>query len=384
MTRTAITHIRQHVVVAALLFFAIMFAPPVFSGASPLSQSTHPGFLVYTDFLKPDQFYTVVLFDLEQNVGYYLSGERYDDIGVLYPIDDQHVYASICFAQNNPMFCSAGINGIISPEQVSRFDVVKPLWKENYGSPVWSPEGTHVAFIVSSRGAEDNRTIQGDLYVMNADGADMLDLTPDEDNNGFDFTWSPDSRQIAFACHDEQYLCITNADGSDLKQIDVAENTRVRDVSWSPHGSLIAFSLLHRDFQNAELYVVNADGSGMARLLEAGSNFHENPIWSPDGSKIVFRAGEQRNNIGEIYVIEPNGANLQNLTQRLDGNEFGATWSPDSSQIAFFSHQDDEGMFLYIANVDGTGLHRIAENSTWELTDAGSPYLFWLPQAISR
>lgn len=380
MNRLRIRSIIVSFVVLALL--AIVLALVVLSDApaTPTPQFVSPGRLILADYLRPNHNYTVDLYDLERNARTSLPREDYEDIGRLYLIDEEFVYASICFESTSLWFCRSGIREIISPEQVDRYDVVRQVWKENYGSPVWSPDDTRIAFTSYHQTTEGPPMYWGDSHVMAADGTNMIDLTPDQEDNGFFFTWSPDSQRIAFACHNEQYLCIANPDGSDLLRIDVPPNTAVREMSWSTDGSLIAFALLDIDYRNSELYVIHADGSGMQLLLEAGTDFHESPVWSPDSSRIAFRSGEQNNNIGEIYVIEPDGTNLINLTQSLNGTEFGATWSPDSTRIAFFSHgyPDGDGLFLYITNADGTGLREIAENLSWDFHDGG-PVLFWIP-----
>src|SRR5262249_50712074 len=150
----------------------------------------------------------------------------------------QHVFVDMCFAQNNPIFCSAPITDVVSSQEKGRYNAIKQIWKEDYGTPVWSPDGKRIAFVITSQISGPNG-YHGDIYVMNADGTNMIDLTPDEDNDGFTFAWSPDSRQIAFPCHAEQNLCIFNIDGSGLKQLSIAENTSVGDVAWSPDGAQI-------------------------------------------------------------------------------------------------------------------------------------------------
>jgi Tol biopolymer transport system component len=352
----------------ALVLLSIGMLACVIVASSPLWRKPgHLGRLVFTDY-QPNSGFTVDLFDLEGNTRTSLQSIVYRNIGYLSSIDASHTYASVCFGRNNSMFCSASVNDILSPEQVNRFDAVSRVWKENYGSPVWSPDGSHIAFLVIYGGTQNQPGYYYDTYVMNADGTKIRDLTPDEDNNGYSFT-----------CHNNQILCIANADGRLLQQISVIPNSEIRDLAWSPDRTQIAFSLYDMNLRSFELYIINADGSQLRRLLAAGANDHENPIWSPDGSKIVFRSGEQRNNIGEIYVINSDGTNLHNLSQSLNGSEFGPTWSPDSTNVAFFSRQGQAGTFLYIASANGTGLLRITDNYASNLLHGPSPDLFWLP-----
>ncbi|MBI3961561.1 MAG: PD40 domain-containing protein, partial [Deinococcus sp.] len=53
-----------------------------------------------------------------------------------------------------------------------------------HGRPTWSPDGTRLAFSASADG-------QSDLYVVNTDGTDLVQLTNDpfEDRGP---AWSPD------------------------------------------------------------------------------------------------------------------------------------------------------------------------------------------------
>src|SRR6185436_13678324 len=104
--------------------------------------------------------------------------------------------------------CPNYTSAVIAPKDLHRFENIKQFWKENYSSPVWSPDGTHIAFIVHNKRTQKSSSLNTDVSVMNADGTDILDLTSNKDVNAFGFSWSPDNRQLAFGCHDNQHLCI--------------------------------------------------------------------------------------------------------------------------------------------------------------------------------
>jgi TolB protein len=64
--------------------------------------------------------------------------------------------------------------------------------------PIWSPDGAHIAFL-------SNRTPTGEpggvfgLYMVNADGSGQLRMSPDYGESVSDPVWSPDGTRIAFA-----------------------------------------------------------------------------------------------------------------------------------------------------------------------------------------
>jgi hypothetical protein len=101
-------------------------------------------------------------------------------------------------------------------------------------APVWSPEGTRIAF-------ESLRDGNSEIYVMDADGSNQINLTRQEADD--------------------------------------------HAPSWSPDGKLIAFESL-RDGAR-ELYVMSSDGSEGARLTN-GPGLSVAPHWDIDGSEIIF------------------------------------------------------------------------------------------------
>jgi Tol biopolymer transport system component len=152
------------------------------------------------------------------------------------------------------------------------------------------------------------------------------------DHNAADWSpvWSPDGTQIAFISlrDGSPEIYVMNADGSNPRRL--TDNGAVGVIAWSPDGRHIAFTS-NRD-GNYEIYVMDIDGSNSRRLTNNRA-VDGCPVWSPDGMRIAFASS--RNGNYDIYVMDADGTNPRRLT---NNNRRGClAWSPDGAQIVFAS-----------------------------------------------
>jgi Tol biopolymer transport system component len=202
---------------------------------------------------------------------------------------------------------------------------------------------------------------------MNPDGTFQIQLTKNRQNSSA--TWSRDGSKIAFQRGDSPShveIFVMNADGSGLAQLTNNASESSFNPTWSPDGTRIAFGRGADGATTSEIYVMNADGSEVVNLTRSGG-FNASPAWSPDGLKIAF--GSVRNGSSEdIWVMDTNGDNQTNLTSGFvvanDGSpsqERWPAWSPDSTRIAFYTNSDGCGgcatpfvFHIYLMNSNGT------------------------------
>jgi TolB protein len=95
--------------------------------------------------------------------------------------------------------------------------------------------------------------------------------------------------------------------------------------------------------------------------------------WLPDGKAITFTGiTEKKFRIYRINAIP--GSKPVLLFPDVDVNQLSPTWSPDGKSVAF--HLSREGQTgVYIANADGTGIRKLAENA---ITPSWSPNGQWI------
>ena len=226
--------------------------------------------------------------------------------------------------------------------------------------PVWSPDGSKIAFTTFRDGNDE-------IYVMNADGSGLTNLSNNPASDGLP-VWSPDGSKIAFVSdrdgsdgiHGEIY--VMNADGSAVARLTTDAHVLFQYPQhvWSPDGKRIAYvqfvSCGSRCIPPyAYIWVANADGSGATQLTNGRADAE--PVWSPDGTRIAFRSlqGGYR-----IAVMNANGSGQVTLTDST-GNDEVPVWSPDGSRIVLESRRTGTTE-VYTVNADGSGLRRLTNN----------------------
>jgi TolB protein len=191
-----------------------------------------------------------------------------------------------------------------------------PDSEERY--PCWSPDGKRVAFTSNRDGAYN-------LYVMNADGTHLHQLTHEKDPNvAYMPSWSDDC--MAFGLHGrEPWMATISPSGEDFRIIG-----RGHDPCISPNGRRIAFT--ETDGKGWCVFICERDGFNRRQVTygtnEMGAVY---PYWSPDGTQIVYA-----NQVGaclEQFICDADGSNVRQLTS------FGkitcpAAWSPDGEWIS--------------------------------------------------
>jgi Tol biopolymer transport system component/predicted esterase len=226
-----------------------------------------------------------------------------------------------------------------------------------------------IAFTSERRGDED-------IYIMNADGTGVRQLTDHPARDGWP-TWSPDGGRIAFMSerHGRWNTFLMDV-GTGEASVELMVETGINwEPAWSPDGTWIAFGSARTG--ESELYLWDVSSGEVLRLTD-NDVVDGYPSWSPDGAQIAF--GTDRDGNWEIYVMNVDGTDARNLTNH-EGDDIDAHWSPDGEQIVFTSNRDGN-MEIYIMNADGGGQRRLTDTEVDEINPDWSPDGAWI--AFSR
>ena len=124
-----------------------------------------------------------------------------------------------------------------------------------------SATGDSIAF-------DSDRDGDYEIFVMNADGTEVRQLTDNDHDDEF-AQWSPDGDSIAFQSDRDGDLeiFVMNADGTEVRQLTDNDDDD-GFAQWSPDGDSIAFtSSRYGDF---EIFVMNADGTSVFSTGQTG------------------------------------------------------------------------------------------------------------------
>ncbi|MHA1211301.1 MAG: beta-propeller fold lactonase family protein [Candidatus Heimdallarchaeota archaeon] len=188
------------------------------------------------------------------------------------------------------------------------------------------------------------------IYLIDSDGNNRVQVT--SDLNKYDMpAWSPDDR-IVFVLKSEtnKTLMIMDIDGSNQKILVEGEspNTQIFDPVFSPGGELIAFSY------NFDIYIMNSDGTNLTQLT-TDSKWATSPSFSPDGNRLVYsdRGIPECNRCekNEIFVMDIDGTNKVNISNNPEYDQ-SPTWSASNNRIIFVSKRDGT---LNISSIDPDG-----------------------------
>ena len=179
--------------------------------------------------------------------------------------------------------------------------------------PAWSPDGQRLVF-------DENQNLEFDtvpayLYIINADGTNRTQIVAPDGTAEGDFpVWSPDGSRIAWKYGCE--IMTIRPDGSGMVTVlDHRELSGAGDPEmcanrpmWSPDSQRFAFTTFplaaHHDPTipgpyESRFYVVNADGTGLTELASfqlayprLGGVADVNVFWLPNGRQVALEVSE--------------------------------------------------------------------------------------------
>ena len=174
---------------------------------------------------------------------------------------------------------------------------------DQLASPTWAPSGQKIAFTRLASG-------QWDIWTVNTDRTDLRQITDTPAREG-SLTWSPAGDRIAFD-QDENGIFSVDPDGTDRETIIPSESSplgpRPAHPDFSPDGTAIAYQEIS-DCGGTVAGVLKTrklDGSGGTAVYgdPCAGGPYDPPSWTPGGARIF-------SSDGTIFGVGVDGTNPQ-------------------------------------------------------------------------
>lgn len=194
-------------------------------------------------------------------------------------------------------------------------------------TPVWSPDGSQVAFIRRHGEGDIDKAPNKDLFVIEARaGARERRLTTTTVEEGGPPSWSPDGKSIAFlvgdelkySAYDQNRLAVIPAAGGTARTLTDALDRPVRSPRWMADGSIL-FTV--SDDRSEHVAKIPAAGGKVDRLITGKRVVNSVSVGGADGALAVIASTPTE--IPEIYAAEPStgsgqGGKLRQLSHQND------------------------------------------------------------------
>jgi Tol biopolymer transport system component len=207
-------------------------------------------------------------------------------------------------------------------------------------SPVWSPDGSHIAFC-SDRKARMNY----DIYQKDSSGARNEEVLLESSEIKYPTSWSSDGRFIAYTSRamlpDKGQIWVLPLFGERKPFPFLQTRFDEAHAQFSPDGHLIAYD--SDESGSRQVYVASFPGPGGKRQVSTGGG--EDPIWRRDGKEIYFLSE------GKLMAAEvkSNGSSLDlgNAQLLFDAHTGFGPW-------AHYDVSPDGKRFLVSSSTEGT------------------------------
>lgn len=199
--------------------------------------------------------------------------------------------------------------------------------------------------------APDNSEKQNyQIFTSNTDGSDLKQLTFFENDEAFTPVWSPNGSTIAFTTtlrgsSAGASLYLMNADGSGIRPLKEREGSPIvtpgSNPSWGPDGTKIAFDWCvncELGGNNHEIFVYDFETDSILKITDNPAN-DNNPVWNPQKKTLAFLSNRNDSLTSNtaLYIYEFTGTIFKITGTKSAGRP---QWFSNGIEILFWSSNE--------------------------------------------
>lgn len=288
---------------------------------------------------------------------------------------------------------STQVKGIVGPALAPDgkkvvFEAVNQLWLMEIGKapqaltndayykedPVWSPDGTNIAYSSDKAGTED-------IYILDVATKSEKRVTSTPDAAEFAAAWSPDGKSLAYEDQTGATYTVDLATGQSKKLI--PSQFEPGKPSWGGNGKTVSIGAVKaytRRFREGTSQILSADVatgaltfSEVAPFKSLSTRGEDGPVYSPDQTAMAFVVESAL----WTRPVDANGFPTGPAKQITHEATDAPTWSGDSKHLLYLSNGK-----LRLVGVDGSAPQTIPLELTTKLEEPSGETLihagrFW-------
>ncbi len=220
--------------------------------------------------------------------------------------DSCRVLFTLSDAPDQARIYSARISDGADMQPVVRWSAPPESWSE--WEPVWSPDGSRIAFtlIEAAAGYDATGGLRHRIAWVAADGGEpaFYSITGDEHTP----RWSPDGAWLAYVSYEE------------------------RPAGANPYATAFPDAPVTTTVREADLWVVGADGQNKTRRTDFPIGTVSQPRWSPDGFLIGFVFSPIPNQ-DQVWMVGSDPGALPTQLSYAEALALDLQWQQDSTAM---------------------------------------------------
>jgi len=218
------------------------------------------------------------------------------------------------------------------------------------------------------------------LFVADANGTHVSQITSDESANFGLPSWSADGARLVFAREPTDDLISriwkADADGANAAELFHAFGQTPR---WSPDGQMIAFRRETEVHEQAGIDIYDIAATSFSGVIAANAM----PAWFPDNATLVAQDGGPGVNI-DLFRFALDGSQRSQLTDTPTVQEYQARVNPAGTLIAFAQGGIRAAADLATMTIDGMKSTKLTSGPADDLLPVWSPDGEWILFASDR
>lgn len=187
----------------------------------------------------------------------------------------------------------------------------------------------------------------------------LTHATKAADGLGFDPTFSPDAKQVAYVWEQTKdtgtSIQVASVDGSGTRVLAQKPGFGIHDLRWSPNGRQLGAVLVdYPHDRTSQIALISLTDGRMTQLKSLGWDGAALGGFSSDGRYVVYSIGFSPSSTDSgIYTLAVDGSREARLVHSEAKESAAPVWTPDGGRVAFVSNRSGTDDLWSIRVSDG-------------------------------